>query len=96
MEVVSKSIKINRFDNDEIISKIFKSLKLQDVVFTFFHFEEIEMESADSIRDYRFQPEILEKLYLYLVELAESDDDPSLVVVDEFLEYLENKYFKVM
>jgi hypothetical protein len=94
MEVDLKSIKINRFENVEIISKIFKSLKLQDVVFTFFHFEGIEMESPDSIRDYKFQPEILEKLYLYLVELAESDEDPSLIVVDEFLEYLEDKYFK--
>jgi len=96
MEVVLRPIKINRFDNVEIISKIFKSLKLQDVVFTFFHFEEIEMETVDDIRDYIFQPEVLEKLYLYLIDLIENDEDSSLIVVDEFLEYLESKYFKGM
>lgn len=94
MQDVSKSIKINRFDNQEIISKIFETIKLQDVVFTFFHFEGVEMKAPDDIRDYRFQFDILEKLYFYLVDLAESDDDPSLSVVDEFLEFLEEKYFK--
>jgi hypothetical protein len=88
--------KINRFDNAKLINKIFETLRVQDIVFTFFYYQDIELETPDSMRDYKFTDEIIIKLYDYMANSLYISDDDDYDLIEDFILFMEDNFGSVL